>query len=94
MTKELTKEDVQAIGLAASKATKGPWIRSGVRKRMPEEEDCLWIGPDGWAIAGVPIGKEKDRPGAFSDAGYLAMLDPETVDALCELAWRYLDLQD
>lgn len=63
---------------AAEKATKGPWVRSGVRQKLIE--DCLMVGPDTFLIAGVPIGKDdKSHAGAFRDAGYLAKVDPTTI---------------
>lgn len=49
--------------------TPGPWQVFGVRQRLVNE-DCQRVGPDGCAIAFLPIGR--DLPGALADARLIA----------------------
>mgnify|MGYP000022225138 CR=1 FL=1 len=49
--------------------TPGPWQVFGVRHRLGDE-DCQQVGPDGFAIAFLPIGR--DLCGALADARLIA----------------------
>jgi hypothetical protein len=54
--------------LARAKHTAGPWQRSGVRIKLGGE-DCLQVGPDGFAVAFLPIGRTpQEHAGAIADA--------------------------
>ena len=58
---------------ACAKATPGPWIRSGCRRKIGEE-DCIMVGPDSFTIAALPIGRRpNEHAGAFNDAAFIAM---------------------
>ena len=65
----------------ARAATPGPWIRSGCRRKMGDE-DCIMVGPDGFLIAALPIGQPRDHAGAFNDAAFIAAANPATILAL------------
>lgn len=74
------------------KHTKGPWQRSGVRVKLGHE-DCLQVGPDGFAIAFLPIGnRPNEQAGAIADACLIAAA-PELLEALqeCVKAWHEED---
>jgi hypothetical protein len=61
--------------------TPGPWQRSGVRIKLGAE-DCLQVGPDGFAIAFLPIGnRPMEQAGAIADARLIAAA-PELLEAL------------
>jgi hypothetical protein len=71
---ELTRADVKEIMQRANAATKGPWIRFGVRSKLGDES-CVAVGPDGCPIAYLPIGsqqKDKYHAEAFKDANFIA----------------------
>lgn len=69
--------------MTAAKHTMGPWQRSGVRVKLGAE-DCLQVGPDGFPVAFLPIGKSAtDHAGAIADAALIAAA-PELLDALLE----------
>ena len=65
----------------ARAATPGPWIRSGCRRKMGDE-DCIMVGPDGFLMAALPIGQPRDHAGAFNDAAFIAAANPATILAL------------
>ncbi len=68
----------------AQKATPGPWQRSGVRQKLGDE-DCLMVGPDGFNIAALPIGRRpNEHASAFCDAAHIAAFDPPTVLAILD----------
>jgi hypothetical protein len=61
--------------------TNGPWQRSGVRIKLGAE-DCIRVGPDGFPIAFIPIGKTHEQhAGAIADANLIAAA-PTLLDAL------------
>ena len=74
--------DFAELKLAAEKATPGPWQRSGVRQKL--DADCIMVGPDGFKIAAVPIGGPEDHAGAFCDAGFIALANPQTILSLLD----------
>lgn len=52
--------------------TPGPWQRSGVRQKLGDH-DCIRVGPDGFAIAFLPIGRRpQEQAGALADANLIA----------------------
>ena len=64
--------------------TPGPWMRSGVRIKLGAE-DCLQVGPAGFTVAFLPIGKRpKEQAGAIADARLIAAA-PELLAALQSL---------
>jgi len=64
--------------------TPGPWQRSGVRRKLGDE-DCICVGPDSFSIAFLPIGRRpREQAGAIADANLIAAA-PELLDALCAL---------
>lgn len=68
-----------------AKHTPGPWQRSGVRVHLGVE-DCLQVGPDGFAIAFLPIGaRPMDQAGAIADANLIAAA-PDLLRALKQCA--------
>lgn len=69
----------------ARAASPGPWIRSGCRRKMGDE-DCIMVGPDGFLIAALPIGQPRDHAGAFKDAAFIAAANPAAVLKLIEAA--------
>lgn len=74
-----------------SNATKGSWQRSGVRVKLGKE-DCIAVGPDGSAIAFIPIGrKPEEHSGAIADAQLIAAA-PDLLEALRDMlsGWRYI----
>lgn len=69
--------------MSAAKHTPGPWQRSGVRVKLGAE-DCLQVGPDGFPVAFLPIGKSAtDHAGAIADARLIAAA-PELLEAAQE----------
>lgn len=70
----------------AAKHTPGPWQRSGTRVKLGAE-DCLAVGPDGYSVALVPIGRtDKDHAGAMADARLIAAA-PELLQAAKAVAF-------
>jgi hypothetical protein len=68
--------------------TEGPWQRSGVRIKLGSE-DCLQVGPDGFAIAFLPIGKRPmEQAGAIADANLIAAA-PDLLEALREMLIQF-----
>ncbi len=67
--------------------TKGPWQVFGVRRRLGEE-DCQQVGPDGYAIAFLPIGR--DLAGCLADARLIAAA-PDLLEALTVLVEEKAD---
>jgi hypothetical protein len=64
-----------------SKHTPGPWQRSGIRQKLGDE-DCIRVGPDGFAIAFLPIGRRpQEQAGALADA-HLIAASPDLLEAL------------
>jgi len=48
-----------------------PWMRSGVRQYLGDE-DCIKVGPDGFWIAFLPIGRRpQEQAGAIADANFI-----------------------
>jgi hypothetical protein len=74
--------------VSATPWTPGPWARSGVRAKLGVE-DCLRVGPDGFPVVFVPIGRtHKDHAGAMADAALIAEAPvmAEALEALHEAA--------
>ena len=68
----MTEAERAEIRARDAGATPGPWIRSGVRQKL-RDEDCIMVGPDGFLILAIPYGRHpKDHAGAFRDAEFIA----------------------
>ncbi len=81
----LTPDDLERLETLAKAATPGPWQRSGVRQKLMGE-DCIMVGPDGFLIVALPIGKyPKEHAGAFNDAAYIAACSPDKILALIKM---------
>lgn len=66
--------------MSAAKHTPGPWQQSGVRQKLGNE-DCIRVGPDGFAVAFLPIGRRPhEQAGAIADARLIAAA-PELLEA-------------
>lgn len=71
-----------------AKHTPGPWIVYGCRQKLGDE-DCQRVGPDGFPIVFVPIGRTpKEFSGALADAHLIAAA-PDLLDA-CSSVWMAL----
>lgn len=80
----ITAEIVAELAKGCEGVTPGPWIRSGVRRKI-HDQDCLMVGPDGFMIAAIPVGRRpNEHAGAFRDAGFIAACDPQTILSLCK----------
>lgn len=79
--------EIERLEGLRAKATQEPWMRSGVRQKLGDE-DCLRIGPDGFALAFLPIGaRPHEQAGAIADADYIVALHnafPDLAQALRE----------
>lgn len=73
-----------------SKHTPGPWQVSGVRVRLGEHS-CQAVGPDGFSIAFLPIGRRPDElAGALADARLIAAA-PLLLEALKAMTEEWVD---
>ncbi len=81
---EITEEKLREIEEARSKATPGPWIRSGIREKLGQES-CICVVAAKEAIAFLPIGSQQNdkyHASAFCDAAYIALMSPDLTEAL------------
>jgi len=90
----MTLAELDVLEAVCAKATPGPWIRSGCRRKMGDD-DCIMVGPDGFLIAALPIGhRPNEHAGAFNDAAHIAAMSPATAQRLIAMAREGLGLRE